>query len=363
MTRFSRLLGAPPPMDDDLVPVFARAAVDPQKPEGRAISLQLDAAFYSLSPELHKIGITTSYDARMVVLWDTAASATPPSDALRRHLDQCHYCTDLLRALILMQQALLSAPGKDFHLCPGSFTLANAPDLVRDVFDQHMAQCSICRAERTQVLDGQTPRYAPHVADQDDATSGAGKKIAYVSAALLLLGLASFAGYRYWSAREAEAMKTSVSVSSQEATPTVSVEMRYKDLVQDVPMDGTRILASVLPANRQTAKYAIDQLMMGDLGGALSLASQVALKQKDPGLQMLYAMCLYKSRLMTDGYREMLTSEAMPPRNAFRCWIMFEFALMVGERSIVEREAEHLSAYPEYKDRVKQIMDKVKERG
>jgi DNA-directed RNA polymerase specialized sigma24 family protein len=358
-TRLARLFGAPPPMDDDLIPVFARAAVDPLKPEGRAISLQLDAVFYTSNAETQKIGLTNSYDMRMVALWDTAASATPPGDSLRRHLEQCHYCTDLLRALILMQQALLVSPGAEFRLCPGSFTLANAPDMVREAFDQHLAQCAICREERTQVLDGQ----APHPINQDGehgAPRGAGKKIAWALAALILLGAGSFAGYRYLGARQTDVPSTAVVTSEQ---PTVSVEPRYRDLVQDVALEDGRIMASVLPENRPAAKYTIDQFALGQWSQALSISSQVAAKSKDPGVQMLYAMCLYRSRLMTDGYREMLKSEAMPPRDSFRCWIMFQFSLMVGDKKVMEREAEHLSADPKYKDRVKTILEKVKERG
>ena len=360
-TRLARLFGSPPPMDDDLIPVFARAAVDPQKPEGRVISLQLDAAFYSTSAETQRIGLTTSYDVRIVTLWETAASADPPGDALKRHLEQCHYCTDMLRALILMQQALLAPPGAEFQLCPGAFTLSNAPDMVRDAFDQHLAQCPVCRAERTQVLDGQ----APHVQEGDGESSaaGAGKKIAWALAALVVLGVVSFAGYRYFAATQPEPAKTTV-VTNDQLTPTVSVEPKYRDLVQDVPLEDGRIMASVMPENRPAAKFIIDQFALGEWSQALSAASQIAAaKSQDPGLQMLYAMCLYRSRLMTDGYREMLKSEGLPPRESFRCLIMFQFSLMVGDKTVMEREAQHLSADPKYKSRVDAIMQKVHARG
>jgi len=194
--RIARLFGGPPPMDDDLVPIISRTFANPMKPEGRAISLQLDAAFYALTPKMHSIGLMTAYEARTLVLWDAARQSTPPGDGLRRHLDQCHYCAALLRAMLLMQQALTSPPGVAFNLCPGAFTLANAPDLVREAFDQHLAQCSICRKERTEALDAQSRWQAMEGANRRTA-GGAGKRVVLALAALVLLGIVAVAGYHY----------------------------------------------------------------------------------------------------------------------------------------------------------------------
>jgi DNA-directed RNA polymerase specialized sigma24 family protein len=361
LTRIARLFGAPPPMDDDLVPVVSRVFADPMKPEGRAISLQLDTAFYSLTPEMHSIGLKTAYEARIVVLW-TAAQSTPPDEALRRHLDKCHYCADLHRALLLMQRALLSPPGVAFHLCPGAFTLTNSPDLVREPFDRHLAECSICREERTQVVDGQAPRQVLETAHAQ-TSGGAGKKIAWALAAALLLGVGSVAGYHYFAPRKVEPPAPTIVLTSDKPHATVGLDPRYKDLVQDVPMDEVRVLASVLPANRPAIKFALDQLSLGQASQALMVSAQVAKKGDDPGAQMLYAMSLFRTRLMTDAYREMLKSEAMSPRDSLRCWIMLQFALVVGDRPVIEREAQHLANDPRYKDRAGKIMDRVRDRG
>lgn len=361
--RLVRLFGAPPPMDDDLIPVFARGAVDPQKSEGRAISLQLDATFYAVTPGLQKIGSTTSYDARVLMLWDTAASASPPGEALRQHLDQCHYCKDLLRALLLMRQGLTSRPGAQFHLCPGSFTLSHSPDMVREAFDQHLAQCAICRGERTQVLDGQAPRLVRDEAqaEAEESSEGAGKKILWGLAAVILLGIVSFFGYRYVGSRNAAIPKADTSQSGEQLT--VLIDPKYRDLVQNVPLDDGRIMASVLPENRSAVKYSIDQFSLGRVDQSLMVTAQLASKSKDPGVQMIYAMSLYYTRLMTDGYREMLKSEAMPPREGFRCWLTLQFALMVGDRKVIDREAEHLANDPRYSDKVRKMLDIVRKRG
>jgi DNA-directed RNA polymerase specialized sigma24 family protein len=360
VSRVVRLFGAPPPLDDDLAPVVSRVFANPLKPEGRAVAMQLDTGFYELTPEMHSIGLKTTYEARIAVLWDAAQQPTPPADELRRHLDGCHYCADLLRALLLMQQALLSPPGVEFRLCPGAFTLANAPDLVREAFDQHLAQCSICRTERTQALDGHVPRQDGSPALRE-AAGGAGKKLAWTLAGLLLLGVASVAGYYYFAPHK-QAL-AGASILSDKPHPTVAMDPRYRDLVENVTLDDARIMASVLPANRAAMRFVLDQFSLGEMGQALMVSAQVAEKSHDPGAQMVYAMTLFRTRLMTDAYREMLKSEAMAPRDSLRCWVMLQFALAVGDRGVLEREAQHLSDNPDYKDKVKRILASVKARG
>jgi hypothetical protein len=320
--------------------------------------MRMDAAFYNVTPEAQKIGLALYQDVRIMQLWDTAASASPPGEELRRHLDQCHYCTVLLRALILMQQALLCAPGIEFFLCPGSFTLANAPDMVREAFDQHLTQCSMCRDERTQALEGQTPGQVREQA----ARGSTGKKLVWGAAVLVLIGIGAFAGYHYLGGRNTEVARMDVA-NGEKSTPTVAIDPRYRDLVQTVRLEDDRIMTSVLPADRPAVKFAIDQFSLGQMGQSLMVSSELAAKGKDPGAEMVYAMTLYRTQLMTDGYREMLKSEAMAPRDTFRCWIMFQFALMVGDKTVMAREAEHLSSDAAYKDQVKAVMKQVHDRG
>jgi DNA-directed RNA polymerase specialized sigma24 family protein len=360
IARMARLFGAPPPMDEDLLPTFERTAADPGRPEGRANSMRLDSGFYQITPEGRRLGLTTNHEVRTLQLWGTAASSSPPGEALRRHLEECHHCTTLLRALILMHQALHAGAGKEFYLCPGSFTLATAPDLARDVFDRHLTQCSACRSERTLVLDEQslTP-----LANESSRFPTRWQPLLAL-AAFIVVAVAGFAGYRYFASRRGSPSGSAGSgITLDAASPTVNVDPRYKDLVQEVKLDDDRVMASVLPANRPAIKFAIDQFALGQWSHALQVASQLADKGDDPGATMLYAMCLYRTQLMSDGYHEMLKAETMPPRDTFRCWITFQFALMVGDREVVNREAQHLSVDPEYKDKVKAIMQKVQERG
>jgi hypothetical protein len=328
----------------------------PSVPEGRVVSMRLDNVFYALTPEMQSIGLTTAYEARMVVLWDAAQQATPPGAALSRHLNRCHYCSDVLRALLLLQQALLCAPGVEFRLCPGAFTLANAPDLAREAFDQHLAQCSICRTERTQALDGQVLRQVVNPELQKTEAATRIKIASVAAAAVLVLIVGSIAGYLYTH----RAPVVEAGILSDKPHDTVAVDPRYRDLVQDVPIDDGKVFASVLPANRPAMKYALDQLSIGQAGDALQLSVQIAKKGQDPGVQMIYAMSLLKTQWLTDAYREMLVSEAMSPRESLRCWVMLQFALMVGDKPIIEREVQHLSSDPMYSTKAKNILDRVR---
>jgi DNA-directed RNA polymerase specialized sigma24 family protein len=364
VARITRLFGAPPPMDDDLVPVFERAAVDPGKPEGRAISIQLDTVFYAMTPEMRKIGLATSYDVRWVTLWGTAASSEPPGDDLRQHLDQCHYCADLLRALVAMQRGLRAPAGVDFLLCPGSFTLADSPDEERAAFDQHLAQCADCRKERAGVRQGEglQSRVVDQAGRESNANPGAGKKIAVVAGLLLLLGGGSFGGYRYWAGRNTEQSTTGAPIQTEEQ-PTIATDPRYQDLVQAVGIEDEKILKSVRPENQAAAQWVISKLRMGDIGTVLGVSAQLTqTRPNDPAIRMLYAMSLRTTGWSTDAYREMLKSEALPPRDSFRCWVMFNFGVVAGEMKIMDREAEHLADDPEYGPKVRKTMEKVRER-
>lgn len=356
--RIVRLFGAPPPLDDDLVPVVSRVFANPLKPEGRAISVQLDTAFYTLTPEMHSLGLKTAYEARTLTLWDAAQQSTPPDGMLRRHLNRCHYCADLLRALLLMQQALVCPPGVGFLLCPGAFTLANSPDMVHEAFDQHLAQCSACRTERTQALDGHAPRQIS-LPTPKKAETGGGKKVAWAVVAILA-AIASFAGYYYFGSHHET--HASASVLSEHPHATVAVDPRYKDLVQNIPINDSKVLASVLPVNRAAMKFALDQFSLGQASQALMVSSQIAARGKDPGAQMIYAMSLLRTQLTTDAYREMLQSEAMAPRNPLRCWVMLQFALLVGDQAVIQREGKHLADDPEYQDKVSNILEEVRAR-
>jgi hypothetical protein len=357
VARIVRLFGAPPPADEDLVPVVSRVFADPQNPEGRAVSLQLDNDFYQLTPELQAIGLKTAADARTVLLWEAARLPTPPADDLGDHLSRCRYCAAMLRSFALMHQAVLPPPGKEFRFCPGAFTLANAPDMVYEAFDQHLALCSVCRAERTLVLEGNVPR-----AEESGPANKPGRKtqkIAWAAAAVLLLGVASLAGYHFL----APSSKDAGSLTGDDRPiPTLMEDPRYKDLVQSVPLDNVKILATVLPRNVPLISFALSQLSLNQPDGAVVVSAQATGKGDDPGAQMVYAMSLFRLA-PTDGYRGMLKSEAMPPRNSFRCWVLLQLALAVGDRPVIEREVQHLAHDPVYGERARDILSKVRSRG
>jgi hypothetical protein len=123
------------------------------------------------------------------------------------------------------------------------------------------------------------------------------------------------------------------------------------------------LLDAVRPENRGTAKAVIDQILFNAPAAGLEVARNLVAKTNDPGARMVLAMTLYRAGLMTDGYTEMQKAEAMPLRAPYRCWIMFQFALVVADRKIIDREAEHLVQDPTYKDRVAKTMEKVRTRG
>jgi len=293
-------------------------------------------------------------------------STEPPTDALVQHLDQCHYCTELLRALILAQRALEIAPGQKYFLCPGAFTLATVVGGELPGYDQHLKACLACNAEhgglarRERVHSSETESKEEETAVQP----GAGKRIAVVCGVLLALGVASFAGKQYWDKRHQQQITTPKSgVSAAPEQPTVAIDRKYEGLSKEVMYNDQRILNSALPKNRPIVKWGMDEMRLNEIDAVVQQIGQAAVKTpEDPGLHLIYGGALLKLGLMTDAYREFSKSEALPPRDSFRCWVMLQFALLVGDNNVIDREAEHLADDPEYGPQIKKLMEEVRKR-
>ena len=365
--RLSRLFGAPPPLNDDLESVFsdvrvAKAtteALNSARSKGRVISMQLDRAFYSVTPGMRTIGLSVPNEVRTLALWDAARASGPPAEALRGHLAGCHYCAEVLRALLLMQQALLSGANADFLLCPGASTLMNSSDDAPEAFHRHLAECTVCRDERTRAFSGEEPGTSP--APRSASAAKLGKKIAWTAAATVILGGMVIAGHHYFTT---EPTKKAASVSAEAVTeaPQIEFNTKYLDLAQHVRVDDPRMMNSVQPRNQLLIMEAIKDLQGGKRVDAQVISQQLANVYNDPGAQMFYAVCLYAEGSTKDAYRELLKAEAMLPRSSFRCWSTLQNALMAGDKAIAEREVGHLSSDPEFGARAKQILAQMRAR-
>jgi len=352
ISNMARIFGAPPIMEEDLIPVVSRLAEDPSRPVGRAKSIELDTAFYSLTPHMRAIGLTTAYEARILTLWEQMAA---PSIDLQHHLDNCNYCADVHRSLQLMFRALSIPLGTEFRLCPGAFTLATIPDMEREAFDQHLTQCAICQEERTLLLDGHGTRQAKSASQTHGAKLGS-RSILWALIGVALLVVAGFiGGHHYIVARK------SPDVDLGNQTTVVGSE-RYQGLAQEVAVDDPAVLAMILPKNRVLIGAALGRVSTGYQSAALAISARVAQENSDPGAQVVYAMSLLKAGMLTDAYREMLKAESMEPRESLRCWIMLQFALNVADGMIIEREVQDLSRDPNYRTKSEQILARVRER-
>jgi len=376
--RLVRFFGAPPPLNADLETIFSRIGGQDATPKsgsapkatGRLRSMQLDSAFYPVTPELRKIGLGIPSDVRTAVLLDAARSSTPPADHLRDHLAQCNYCAELLRAMILLQQALQNSASTDFLLCPGGFTLLNTPGQDYEPLEQHLAACGACRTERDRMLTGESETPAPVQPDAAPAAGLAGmsqrtKLIAAgaLAAVLLLAAIFFFSGKSSPPADPVVASSGGVSTEPIQIPdiPVVKVDPRFKDLAQPISLDDKNWLASVRPENQYDFSQAKLDFQKGMLARALPSAS--AMGANDPGAQMLYAVGLYQQNALSEGYQAMLKSELMTPRNSFRCWATLQCALIVGDLKVVEREAGHLASDPEYGARAKALLAQAKARS
>ncbi len=357
--RLSRLFGAPPPLNADLESVFSEVSgsgavshhADPSKLRGRVISMQLDPEFYQLTPALRKIGFSVSHEVRTMTLWDAAKASSPPGEALKSHLANCRYCSELLRSILLMQRALLN-PKDDFLLCPGAATLLQDSDTAPETLQPHLDACPLCRDERMRAFSGEQPEMPPESVVVTSAPAS-GRKVAWAAVALVLFIVLSVAGFRYFSARKLTAAVAEVPLPDTSAT---EFNPKYRGLAQILPANDDRVLASVLPRDQRAILNALVLIRQGDLIKARIVSEQIANRYDDPGARMLFAENLYGLQYPEQGYREMQKAEAMPPRNSYRCWATLQCALMAGDRAIAVRELGHLAKDKEFADRAKSIL-------
>jgi hypothetical protein len=359
--RMSRFFGAPPPLNQDLEPVFSwivrqNASAkhsSTQKAKGRITAMQLDPSFYAVKPEMRRIGLSVPSEVRTMVLWDAARASSPPGEALRDHLAQCHYCADLLRALLLMQQALQSDHSAEFLLCPGGFTLLKSAEDGDEPVERHVAECLLCREERARAL-GDAERDAA-----GEPGTVANRKIAWAAAGVVLLAVAGyFVQHQYFAAKSPEAPRGELVF--EKTAPVLEVNARYKDLAQLIDIKDLKWIETALPENRQNITMSLDRLQSGNLVDAKFLLS--GMMKTDPIAAMLYGFVL-SHESQSDGYAVMRQAEAMPPRSSFRCWATLQAALKVGDKATIDRELQHLSSDPEYAARARDILAKVRARG
>jgi hypothetical protein len=363
--RMSRFFGAPPPLNQDLEPVFAwmvrmDASVskgDPGKLKGRIQSMNLDPTFYAVTPEMRRLGLSVPSEVRTMVLWDAARSSEAPNEPLREHLAQCRYCSDLLRALLRLHQALKSPPDVDFLICPGACTLLDRRADTEDTFDRHLEQCTACQHERTRAKEEvETGARAERKPGKIPTT-----RIAWITAGLLIV----IAAVVFLRSSRGEVDAGAAAKSEQPAivkppAPHVTVNPRYAGLSQMVNVSDPKLMESVLPRNRKAVYSLISQMSAGEFTEARLILT--ALADDDPGAQLLESFILYQLNATDEAYGAMLRAESMPPPNSFRCWTTMQSAINVGDLPVVRREAQHLSADPAYAARAKDLLSRVEAR-
>lgn len=358
--RLARCFGAPPPLNADLESVFSlsQERSSSHDASGRIGPMRLDPVFYGLTPELRKIGLTMPAEVRTIRLWDTARSSKPPAADLRDHMVQCGYCADVLRAMLLMQQALNSGTAAPFRLCPSGFTLHTGhEDASYPPLQEHLQSCELCRKETDALFthDEQSSAAKPRRA-------GGQRTKLYAIAAVVILAIAG--GLLYYSRTHSSGQNDSASASnSRDAIPIrqVAIDARYSDLAQGVSILDKHWQESIRPQNIDFFNHLVTLFRAGEVPIALVNASPIG--EYDPAVELLYGVGMFMQKDMPACYHAMLKSEAMAPRNAFRCWVTMQSALMVGDLKVAEREAGHLEKDPEFGKQAKDLLQKAKARA
>ena len=177
-------------------------------------------------------------------------------------------------------------------------------------------------------------------------------------AALILIPV----GVYWYHARSQEPAETQASAAPHSDLLTVMVDPRLSKLVEPVQLDEKargRVMQAALPANKAPMQDALNQFTLGNFEIAEAMIEPVAEKTSDPSAHLLYAMSLIHTGMMSNAYREMVTAEAILPRDTLRCWIMLQFSVMVSEMATAKREVEHLANDPIYGPKAKKLWERI----
>ena len=350
--RLARFFGAPPPLNSDLEPVFAHASAldanakgtNPLDPTGRVESMQLDSSFYTVTPEMRRIGLKLPSEVRTVVLWGAATEPAGADEGVQGHLAKCRYCSEVMRALVPVQHALMAGGKTEFLLCPGASTLMQDPDDTGEAVEQHLAECATCRVEQSRAFSNLV---------RESRVVTRWQRVALSVAAAVVMVCMVAGGYHL-------ATKRSASFSLDSADePQGGFSNKYMDLFQPISLDDPRLLASVLPRDQFRFMEALLDFKQGLAPRAKLKAEFLANKRNDPGARLLYASCLYQEGLVKSGYRAMKEAEATQPRSPFRCWATLQSALAAGDKPVAEREIGHLSGDADFGAGAKVIQAKL----
>ncbi len=299
----------------------------------------IDPEVYRPDAHSEAMGLRDTEQIRHERLWTAAETGVAPS-----HVALCPACAELLASFERMRSVLDAKGG-------GAVTIAACPDgaaLSQYYYGEvggergagigaHLKICTECRQDLAFLARSQEPR---------ERTAPARRRLMWMAVAAGAL-VASIISAR-WDRKPKPEEPLGFTPSAQYASMAKMPPLDRAELLQDSPAGHHPQLEQVLAAYEK-----------GDYKKAAEYADIVVHAVQDPSGEYLLGMSLYHEGKQVEAYRAIRASERMSPQTAYRCWTMLQFALLMGDKKTVEREAHHAGEDPAYAPRCQQILTQI----
>ncbi|MDQ6678500.1 MAG: zf-HC2 domain-containing protein [Acidobacteriota bacterium] len=285
------------------------------------------------------LGVVTAEQVRQELLWRAAESGIPSEHAAR-----CPGCASLLESLTRLRAILLPADEGQVAVarCPDAHAIAGyqsgelagkSAQLVRE----HLKECSPCREDLAFLARSQEPR---------ERALPMRRRVLLMAVAAAAL-LATVIPWK----RGPDTAKP----EKLDFTPS----SRYASLAQMPPLDRAELLRESPRSHHPQLERVLDAYEKGEFSKAGEYAGVMANVVEDPSAEYMLAMALYRQNKMPQAYQAIKVAERIKPETAYRCYTTLQFALLMGDRNTVIREAGHASAEPEYAPRCRDVLTRI----
>jgi len=286
------------------------------------------------------LGIATAEQVRYELLWRTAESSIPSEHAAR-----CPACAALLESFTRLRSILVVPADSGtvaFARCPDARAIADyqsgelTGEAVRFVRD-HLRQCGPCREDLAFLARSQEPR---------ERTLPARRRVLLMAIAAAALLAAVIPWKRGPDTPKPEKLNF---------TPS----SRYASLAQMPALDRAELLRESPQSHHPQLEQVLDAYEKGEFSKAADYAGVMANVLEDPSAEYMLAMSLYRQNKMPQAYQAIKAAERIKPETAYRCYTTLQFALLLGDKDTVIREARHASADPEYTPHCRDVLTKL----
>ncbi|MBI1789045.1 MAG: hypothetical protein HYR60_16055, partial [Acidobacteria bacterium] len=140
---------------------------------------------------------------------------------------------------------------------------------------------------------------------------------------------------------------------------------KYADLAEAVVVDRADLIRTLSQPDlfRPVLEASLASYQSGDYTQAEAKAREIlAAIPTDPSALFVMALAEHKRGNLGAAFQLMSQSERIEPKTEYRCWTALQFALMSGDRILIDRECRHMDGHERYQERARQILEQVRKR-